>query len=217
MIYFKLVSLFFFNYIYFYLMSLLFIFGIFWYWLIYADRLHLREFCRKIGTESKKYLKTHIDTTLIEKYLFYQLNTLSEGFAGFTNGLIFDEPTVNVTLMVDKEVFTQYISKEIETQTDPIEPEIKIVEKEIIKEVVVEKEVEVEKEVIREILVVKEIQVPVSTNGSNISNVKSESGYEIFGPKTKVYTKPSMEEDNKMDCCTMIESKPKRVRIKQKI
>lgn len=213
MIYFKLISLFFSSYVYLYLISLLFIFAIFWCWLIYVDRLHLRETCRILGKRLRTYIVTHLSTKykeLIEKYLFYQLNTLSEAIAGFTNGLIFDEPTVNVTLMVNAETETCIDTCDIDIQTDPIEPEIR----EVIKEVI--KEVEVEKEVIREILVVKEVQVPVYQSTTSTAIGSSEMGYDIFGTKSKVYTKPSLDDDNKEDYNTMIADKPKRVRVKQK-
>lgn len=208
MVYFKLIGLFFSNFVYLYLISLLFIFVIFWCWMIYVDRLHLRETCRNIGKKLRTYIGSYFSSKykeLIEKYLFYQLNTISECIAGFTNGLIFDEPTVNVTLMVNTETETRVDTCDIDIQTDPIEPEIR--------------EVIIEKEVIREILVVKEVEVPVhipvhiyqsSTVGS------SDTNHDIFGTKSKVYTKPSLDDDNKADYDTMVLDKPKRVRVKQK-
>jgi hypothetical protein len=212
--YLKVFGLVFKYYIYFYLISLLFVLAIFWLWLLYVDRLHLRESCRKIGKILKEYINKNVSTSYkeyIEKYLFYQLNTLSECIAGFTNGLIFDEPTVKVSLMVDKEIETNVETCEVEIQTDPIEPEIREVIKEVVKEV--------EKEVIREILVVKEVQVPVPIQTTTSTNVgsSSDTGFDIFGPKTKKYDiKPSLDDDNKEDYNTMVQEKPKRVRVKQK-
>lgn len=211
MIYFKLIGLFFFNYVYLYLISLIVIFLIFWTWMIYVDRLHLREICRNIGKNLRTYVKLHFSSKykeMIEKCLFYQLNTLSECSAGFTNGLIFDEPTVNVRLMVNAETETLIETCDISVQTDPIEPEIKEVFVDIIKEV--------EKEVIREILVVKEVQVPMPMNIHQSSTISSDVNYDIFGTKSKNYLKPSLDDDNKADYDTMILNKQKRVRIKQK-
>jgi len=182
----------------------MFVFIIFWWWLIYADRLHLREVCRQIGKKIRENINVKIsqkNKELIEKYVFYQLNTISECIAGFTNGLIFDEPTINITLMIDKETNMENNSNEIEIQTDPVEPEIKIVEK----------------EVMREILVVKEIQVPVPMNMTNSSTiVNTNNQYDIFEKKSHNNNKPSMVDDTRADYDTMIENKTKRVRVKQK-
>ena len=185
------------SYIYMYIISLLFVIGIFWLWLIYVDRLHLREKCRTIGITLKKYINKHCSVTqknYIEKYIFYQINAISECIAGFTNGLIFEEPIIQVSLMINKETETNNIeTTEVETQTD-FEPEIR----EIIREV--------EKEVYRDIVVVKEIQIP------NI-----EKPLCIFEKKTeKNIDNPSLDDDNKADYNTMMSEKPKRVKIKQK-
>lgn len=193
---------FFFSYIYFYFFALVISFAIFWMWLMYADRLHLREIFRKLGKKVKTNLTTETKV-ILQNVLFNQLNTLSEILAGFTCGLMFDEPTIKVVLMVDNETSTEITTCNAENQTDHIEPEIK----EIIKEIVVIKEVI--KEVIREETkeAIKEV-AKINTN-------ESMEMIDIFS-KNNDFIRPTLDDDIKADDCIIIQEKPKRVRVKQK-
>ena len=198
------------NYGYLYLSSLFCVFIIFWCWLTYVDRLHMREKCRMLGKKIKEYINKKVsdkNKILLQTYLFNQINALSECVAGFTNGIIHDEPIILVYEHKSKETQTTIETCSIDIQTDHIEPDIK--------------EVEVIKEIIKEVPVYiknteshKTHEQYSQNNTDDIENLNSQDAFIInkIGP----INHPTLEDDDKLDYTTMAQKPNKRVKIKIK-
>lgn len=135
------------KYIYLYLVSIPFVLILVWFWLIYVDRIHLREKSRRYGINISKMFTNNKYFNFYKKYLIYEINAISESIAGFTDGIINKTSVVKIYQTNDANIETiNKVYCDINIQTDPIEePQPKIITNEIIKEVI--KEVIIEKPV----------------------------------------------------------------------
>ena len=190
------------KYIYLYIVSIPCTFIIVWFWLIYVDRLHLREKSRRLGINMNKYLSEYKYWKQIEIYLIYQMNAFSECSAGFTDGLLNKVSDIRIYETKDAIIQTdQLIMCDIEIQTDKIdEPLPIIITKEVTKEVI--KEVFINKsDDIFDSNICEEKEIPFMFNVKDTYNI---------------IKKPTILEDIESDRTSESSNTKRRIRIKRK-
>ena len=101
---------------------------ILWFWLSYVDRIYLRYKAYQTGKMIKFRLenKGNSRIKIVNDYCSDQINALGEILAGFTDGMLNKDPSLNINLLDNKSSQTTlcsindfYENKEI--QTDIIE------------------------------------------------------------------------------------------------
>lgn len=109
------------KYLYFYILSFFLIPFVCWMWLMYVNRLHLREKSRRLGSNMRKIIDNKISVDkfkIIRRLLLYQINAISESIAGITDGILNKEPIMRIYTVNNNNSQTDLERSDMSTQTD---------------------------------------------------------------------------------------------------
>jgi hypothetical protein len=89
-----------------------------WFWLTHVDRIHIRVKAKEFGLVAQEKIIKFISndvSTKIEQYGYKQLNAFGEIIAGFSDGLLNKESSINVKYLQNNN--TQTLSNKHDNQT----------------------------------------------------------------------------------------------------
>lgn len=189
--------------IYFYMLALVLVpllsFTLFWFWIGNINKIYVREKCRNFGLVCG-LKNSMLQNTIIKNYVILQLNTISECFTGFTDGILQKNTAFKFIKPISVETQTDTVKLQVIIEEKFIEVPVEIIkEVEVIKEVI--KEVEVVKEVIKEVEVIKEIYKDKSSKNNKDSifeKIKSKDKQTSNKPNRITLRKKSQQIKNEL-------------------